>query len=87
LKLRWTRLALQDLENAYDYIAGDNIQTARVIAKRIDKAARKVAMYPLIGRPGIEPGTREWVVSREKTRTPRNFRQEHSSAIRRDRAV
>lgn len=63
MKLRGTRLALQDLENAYDYIAGDNIQTASVIAKRIDKAARKVAMYPLIGRPGIEPGTREWVVS------------------------
>ncbi len=60
MKLRWTRLALQDLENAYDYIAGDNIQTASVIAKRIDKAARKVAMYPLIVRGSSQAHGNGW---------------------------
>lgn len=66
MKLRWTRLALTDLENAYDYVAADSIQSARVMAERIGNAARKVAMYPLIGRPGVEPGTREWVVRRTR---------------------
>ncbi|MCB1599960.1 MAG: type II toxin-antitoxin system RelE/ParE family toxin [Xanthomonadales bacterium] len=66
MRLRWTRLALQDFEDAYDYVACDSVDAARVIAKRIGDATRKLARYPLIGRPGLEPGTREWVVRRTR---------------------
>jgi len=66
LRLRWTRLALKDLGDAHDYLASRNIEAARVVAGRIKDAVRKVATYPLIGRPGIEPGTREWIVHRTR---------------------
>ena len=66
MKLRWTRLARQDFEGAYDYIAGDNVEAARTLVRRIDAAANKLTQYPLIGRPGLELGTREWVVDRTR---------------------
>ena len=34
--------------------------------RRIDTASKKLKQYPLIGRPGLEPGTREWVVDRTR---------------------
>ena len=66
MKLRWTRLARQDFEDSYDYIAGDNLEAARTQARRIAAAADKLKQYPLIGRPGLELGTREWMVDRTR---------------------
>ena len=66
MKLRWTRLAAQDFEGAYDFIAGDNVEAARAVVARIDAAVKKLRQYPLIGRPGLESGTREWVVDRTR---------------------
>lgn len=57
-------MALQDFEEAQDYIAQDNPLAAQAVAQRIADASRQLIDHPEIGRPGHVPGTREWVVSR-----------------------
>lgn len=57
-------MALQDFEEAQDYIAQDNPLAAQAVAQRIADASRQLIDHPEIGRPGHVPGTRESVVSR-----------------------
>jgi toxin ParE1/3/4 len=64
LRVRWTRPALTDLIEAQNYIARDNPAAAQAVAQRLWDAARQIADNPNIGRPGHNPGTREWVVMR-----------------------
>lgn len=66
MKIVWTRLALSDLDAAYNYIAANNPSAAVDIIDRIEKAINNLTQYPEIGRPGRIPGTKELVV----TRTP-----------------
>jgi addiction module RelE/StbE family toxin len=63
MKIKWLRLALNDLGEAADYIAQDNPETASRILKRISNAVRKLAEHPHLGRAGRVPGTRELVIS------------------------
>jgi len=64
VKIAWSRLALNDFEDATDYIAKDNPQAAHEVAARIHEAARRLCEYPYIGHPGDDPEQREWLVSR-----------------------
>jgi len=64
VKLEWSRLALNDFENATDYIAQENPQAARQVAERIVEATSRLRDYPYIGHPGDDPEQREWLVSR-----------------------
>jgi toxin ParE1/3/4 len=57
-------LALQDFDEAQDYIAKDNPLAAQAMAQRIADAARRLLDNPEIGRPGHVAGTREWIVTR-----------------------
>ena len=60
---RWTRLALHDLDAAYEYIAESNAAAAQQIVERIEAAVAALARHPGIGRAGRVPGTRELVVT------------------------
>ncbi|MFH7321504.1 type II toxin-antitoxin system RelE/ParE family toxin [Desulfurivibrio sp. D14AmB] len=62
MKLRWTRLALQDFEQAHDYIAQENPEVARKVAQRVLDAADNLLKFPMIGRVGEDEETREWLV-------------------------
>ena len=62
MKVRWTRRAHRQLEEALTYIAEENPQAARQVAERLYEAARLLSNNPTIGRPGRVNGTREWVV-------------------------
>lgn len=62
MKVRWTRLALQDLYRAYDYIAARNPASAHSVIARIESALEALKSHPLIGRRGRVEGTRELVV-------------------------
>ncbi|MDF1615247.1 type II toxin-antitoxin system RelE/ParE family toxin [Desulfurivibrio dismutans] len=62
MKLRWTRLALQDFEHAHDYIAQENPEAARKVAQRVLDAAENLLKFPGIGRVGEDEETREWLV-------------------------
>lgn len=64
MKLRWTRLALADFEDAHDYIAQDNSAAARQVAQRILDATETLLAHPRIGRVGEDEDSREWRVDK-----------------------
>ena len=66
IKLVWTRLAIQDLNAAYDYISAENPAAAEGIINRVEQALEALKRHPEIGRPGRISTTRELVV----TQTP-----------------
>jgi len=63
VKLRWTRLAVEDLNQAYEFIAADRPSAARAIIARIESALNALRTHPELGRKGRVEGTRELVVS------------------------
>ncbi len=56
--------AQDDLRAAYSYYADRNHAGADRVVGTILKAANGLARFPLIGRQGTVPGTRERVVTR-----------------------
>jgi len=64
VKVRWTRLAVDDLNQAHEYISADRPLAARSIMERIESAVKALRAHPEIGRRGRVAGTRELVVSR-----------------------
>ena len=63
MKLRWTRLALQDLRHLHEYIAEDNPSAANRMVTRIQDATQRLKKHPQMGRPGRVQGTRELVIA------------------------
>jgi toxin ParE1/3/4 len=62
VKLRWTRLAIKDLDRAHAYMAEDNPAAANHLIDRIEKAVQVLRQHPAAGRKGRLTGTRELVV-------------------------
>jgi toxin ParE1/3/4 len=63
LRLRWTRLALADLDQGYAYIADDQPSAAKRVIQRIEAGAVILLRHPLMGREGRIHGTRELIVT------------------------
>lgn len=63
MRVRWTALALRDLEAIGDYIARDNPAAAAKLVTRILDQAEMLATHPHRGRAGRVPDTRELVIS------------------------
>ena len=63
MKLFWTRLAIADLNRAYEFIAEENPSAAARVIDRIEQALAALRTHPLIGRPGRVEGTRAFVIS------------------------
>lgn len=62
MQVRWTLNALENLNDAVEYIAADNLKASAEVAQRIWDAAQMLARQPGIGRPGKVSGTRELVI-------------------------
>jgi addiction module RelE/StbE family toxin len=62
MKIRWSPTAVSDLKSIRGYIAKDSPTTALRVAARIREAAGRLASFPLSGRVGRVPGTRELVI-------------------------
>ena len=63
-RIRWTPLALADLKAISGYIEGQrNLATANRVCRIIYDAVQTLRRFPDSGRPGMEEGTRELVVS------------------------
>jgi toxin ParE1/3/4 len=77
MKIVWTRLALSDLDKAYNYIAANNPSAAVDTINRIEKAVNALVQYPEIGRPGRIPGTKELVVTRTPFILPYRVEDKH----------
>ncbi len=62
MELRWTRKALENLDQIAAYIAQDNPERAQSFVGEIKAKTERLATFPALGRPGRVPGTRELVV-------------------------
>ena len=62
-RIRWTLLALQDLDHAYHYIAKERPSAAHQIIQQLQRALDALIQYPLMGRTGRLPGTRELYIA------------------------
>ena len=63
MKLVWTRLALEDRNNIFDYIEQDNPQAAVAVDDRISEQVKQLISFPESGRLGRITGTRELVIT------------------------
>jgi toxin ParE1/3/4 len=63
MKIRWSPTAVFDLQAIHDYIASDSSIAARTVANRIKESVNSLGQFPLSGRAGRVPGTRELVIS------------------------
>ena len=62
MKVIWTELALQDIEEIWVYIAQDSRASATKTISKIRHATQRLIKHPETGRPGRAMGTRELVV-------------------------
>jgi toxin ParE1/3/4 len=60
--LRWTRKALENLDQIAAYIGQDNPTRASSFVGEIKEKTELLLAFPALGRPGRVPGTRELVV-------------------------
>ena len=62
--IEWTEQATRQLDQAHDYIALSNSEAiAAQITMQIVASVQQLAAFPMSGRPGRVPGTRELVIS------------------------
>jgi len=61
---KYTKLAIQDIRQAYAYIAEDSPQSAKVVIERIEQGINILRAHSHVGRPGRLSGTRELVIVR-----------------------
>jgi addiction module RelE/StbE family toxin len=66
MRVKWTRRALREQDEAFEWIVAENPVAAREVIDRMRSATRLLADNPQMGRPGNITGTRELVI----TRTP-----------------
>lgn len=62
MELFWTREAIQDREDIYDYIEQDNPLAALSLDDLISERTAAIQDFPRMGRAGRIPGTFELIV-------------------------
>ena len=62
MKIRWSPTAISDVESIREYIAHDSPSAARRVAQAIKESVGRLRSFPLSGRVGRVPGTRELVI-------------------------
>ena len=62
MKIRWSPMAISDLETIRDFIAHDSPSVAHKIANRMKESINRLSSFPLSGKPGRVSGTHELVI-------------------------
>jgi len=63
MKIITSERARADLEEIFEYIAGDSLQNAVAVVERVMQAIDSLSLFPNRARRGRRPGTRELVVN------------------------
>ena len=63
MRLRWTSIAANDLEDIYDYLSERHPSFTKSTIQLLCDAVRSLRRFPDRGRPGEAPGTRELILS------------------------
>jgi toxin ParE1/3/4 len=63
MTITWTRPAHDDFLGIVAWIRGQNLAAADPVGRRILDAVEQLHQFPLHGRPGRSPGTRELVIA------------------------
>ncbi len=63
MRVNWTHAALDNLDEAVEYITQGKPTAAADVARRIWDATQRLAEQPGMGRPGRIGGTRELVIA------------------------
>ncbi len=61
MKVRWIAAARQDRADIVDYIAVENPRAALKMDDLFSEAAQRLGKFPMLGRIGKVPGTRELI--------------------------
>lgn len=61
MKVRWIAAAKEDRADVIAYIRADDPRAAARMDQLFGSAARKLAEFPYLGKPGKIPGTRELI--------------------------
>jgi toxin ParE1/3/4 len=64
MRLKWTKSAVSDLAEIYDYIERERPASAVQVAAEVLEQVESLISMPLRGRPGYIEGTRELIISR-----------------------
>lgn len=62
MAIRWTRLANDDFAGIVSWIAASNPAAAAAVGRRILSTVEQLEKFPLLGKPGRSPDTRESLV-------------------------
>lgn len=62
MRILWSPTAVADLAAIRSFIGREQPVAANKIAQRIQPSVRRLKIFPLSGREGREPGTRELVI-------------------------
>ena len=52
LTIRWTKQAIADNDNVYDFVSASNPRAAKATIGTIDQAITGLALHPRMGRAG-----------------------------------
>jgi len=63
MKLCWTPRAVADLEEISDYLVAVSPQAWEQLLLRVERLTEATLDFPLMGKAGLVPGTREFVLS------------------------
>jgi len=63
MKLRWTPRAVADLEEISDYMVAASPQAWEHLLPRLERLTQAILDFPLMGKAGIVPRTREFVLA------------------------
>ena len=63
MKLRWTPRAVADMEEISDYLVAVSPQAWEHLLLRVERLTETILDFPLMGKAGLLPGTREFVLS------------------------
>ena len=64
MRVKWTRRALREQDEAFEWIVAENPTAAAEVIDRLRAATRLLSEQPRLGHPGHISGTREFVVNR-----------------------